>query len=450
MSYSSNGRRPIELASKSSHHHIINDPEVQRVLGRIYRPPRDAGASIEEMCVPHVLPAENPIEFFITVDGGYTETAIEKEYPSRLIHFMQFGALYFKTDDLTSIGRMPFIAPEDMAKLKNIQRLKLVLPTKGVRFNDETSLKGTVLKAVYEFFLNNTLSESHNLLDTLAWFIFKRYKGGKKNQEDTVWFLDTNPLSPTNAGVDLKESEMDASTFTFPCPETGGRIYLTDVFRLQQRIDEELGATGILGYLDNAIQHLILIHIIRHLLASNPSVLKKVLFIKDGPASFSGLPAPMHKPMLDLVNWLLDRHNICMAGLEKSGAFVEHANSIRDRMKPGSILILNDSYIYNRISPGEENPNRPYADTSYYSHKVIYKTTKDKMYVVTLPVRALKKAPSADDIPNLHAVLANIEKLQCDMYDSAIFPVALVNKLVSLSAFPSQQILQAFARSTVG
>jgi hypothetical protein len=72
------------------------------------------------------------------------------------------------------------------------------------------------------------------------------------------------------------------------------------------------------------------------------------------------------------------------------------------------------------------------------------------MYVVSLPVRKLLKNPTADDIPNLHMILANVEKLQCDMYDSAIFPVALVNKLVSLSAFPSQQILQAFARATVG
>ncbi len=41
------------------------------------------------------------------------------------------------------------------------------------------------------------------------------------------------------------------------------------------------------------------------------------------------------------------------------------------------------------------------------------------------------------------------EALHCDMYDSALFPVALVNKLVSLSAHPSQRILQKFASQTI-
>lgn len=35
------------------------------------------------------------------------------------------------------------------------------------------------------------------------------------------------------------------------------------------------------------------------------------------------------------------------------------------------------------------------------------------------------------------------------MYDNSLIPVALANKLVSLSEHPSQQILKAFARSSV-
>lgn len=71
------------------------------------------------------------------------------------------------------------------------------------------------------------------------------------------------------------------------------------------------------------------------------------------------------------------------------------------------------------------------------------------MYVVSIPVRELKKKPLAADLPNLQVILNNVEALHCDMYDSALFPVALVNKLVSLSAHPSQRILQKFANQTV-
>jgi hypothetical protein len=46
---------------------------------------------------------------------------------------------------------------------------------------------------------------------------------------------------------------------------------------------------------------------------------------------------------------------------------------------------------------------------------------------------------------NLQAILTNVEKLRCDMYDNALLPVALANKLVSLSDHPSSKILQKFA-----
>ena len=44
---------------------------------------------------------------------------------------------------------------------------------------------------------------------------------------------------------------------------------------------------------------------------------------------------------------------------------------------------------------------------------------------------------------------ANIEKLKCDMYDNALLPVALANKLVSLAQFPSSRILHRFAVDTM-
>ena len=38
MSYSSVGKKPFEKASKSSHHHIINDEVVQSALSNFYIP----------------------------------------------------------------------------------------------------------------------------------------------------------------------------------------------------------------------------------------------------------------------------------------------------------------------------------------------------------------------------------------------------------------------------
>ncbi|NEO28698.1 MAG: NurA domain-containing protein, partial [Kamptonema sp. SIO4C4] len=311
-----------------------------------------------------------------------------------------------------------------------------------------STLKESVLKAVFEFFSHNTLDENKSLIDTLAWFIFKRYKLNDRTEEEKRWNLATNPLTLEGNQIVLRERDMDRN-YTFSCPETGGKIYLTDIFRLHEVIDEETGAAGILGYLLNTVEHLIMIHIIRQLINIQPEKLKQVFFIKDGSTGFFGQTALLHDPMQDLVNWLLDHHNILLAGLEKSGAFVDHAQAIQKNLEPGKALILTDDYIYRYILPGSGDPNRPYASTSNYGHKVIFKTKGGQMYVVSVPVRELKKNPTEADLPNLQVILNNVEALRCDMYDSALFPVALVNKLVSLSAHPSQRILQKFASQSV-
>ena len=71
------------------------------------------------------------------------------------------------------------------------------------------------------------------------------------------------------------------------------------------------------------------------------------------------------------------------------------------------------------------------------------------MYVVSLPVEMLKPEPMEGDIPNLRAILTHIEQLKCDMYENALLPVALANKLVSLAAVPSSKILESFAKSSM-
>ena len=446
MSYSAKGNRPAEWASKSSHHHIIKDEAVQEILERLWMPDADPGPGLAERIHEHDPVNDSRIQHVIAVDGGYTETVVRKEYPSSTIHFFQFGAVLIKLDDLEHIARSPFISPEDMARLKNIERLKLPLPTRGLRLNDEESLCDTVRRLVHEFFLKETLGEQHNLLDTLAWFVFRRYKGGIRTADEAEWVLSSHPVNGVDGAVVLHESEMSPDgTFN----KDGHILYLTDIFRLHEIIDEESGAAGICSFLAGVIEHLILVHIIRHLLAQRPSVLGGTLFLIDRPTGFFGQTARLHIAMFDLVRWLFQEHELYLAGLEKSGAFVDHAAQIGEKMGKGTYLILDDQYIYRYISPGKEDPNRPYASSSYYGHKVIFKNRYGQMHVVSVPVPELKKFPAKVDLPNLDEILTHVESLRCNMYDSALLPIALANKLVSLAAHPSTKILQQFARDSV-
>ena len=237
---------------------------------------------------------------------------------------------------------------------------------------------------------------------------------------------------------------------TFRCPFCKERIYLTDVFRLHEAVDNELGGEGILGYVMTLLEQILLVHLIRIILKTKPALLDEILFIKDGPLAFFGQTANMHKPMRALVNYLFDKQNLYLAGLEKSGPFVDHAGEISKTLTDGTVLVIDNDYIYKYILPGKADPSNPYGRTTYYGNKVIFKATDTRVYVITLPTREIMTNPEKADFPNIDVILTNIERLKCDMYESSLIPVALANKLVSLSNHPSSTILKKFAKGTMG
>lgn len=439
---SRSGRRPYETASKSSHSYIINDPAVVNFIGKCNLPKQASETELQNHYILEVDEIErNPINHVIAIDGGYSEVYVKKEFPSSTLAFFQFGALVFHISDLIEISKQAFIDPEDIAKLKNIQRLKLTIPTKNITFDGQRSLTHSVQKALYDFFMDEPKGEP--LIETLRWFIFEEY-----GSVVPKWNLATCPNPDVeHHSVILDKSKMQKG-YSFECDHCGEEIYLTDVFRLHEAIDDEIGAGGILGYLTTLIEQVILIHLIRLILKTKPSLFSEILFIKDGPLAFFGQTANMHKPMRKLANYLLGKHDLFLAGLEKSGVFVEHADEISKRLRPGEILLLDNEYIYKYIIPGKADPNKPYARTSYYGGKLIYKSKDERIYVVTIPVDNEKVvlSPAKQDFKNIDIILRNIEKLKCDMYDSSLIPVALVNKLVSLADHPSSVILEKFAK----
>ena len=58
----------------------------------------------------------------------------------------------------------------------------------------------------------------------------------------------------------------------------------------------------------------------------------------------------------------------------------------------------------------------------------------------TIPTDIETADPQPQNFFGFETSLQATDLLHCDMYDDALFPVALANKLVSLSAHPSQRI----------
>ena len=444
MAYSSRyGKRPQELASMSSHSNIINDPEVREFLENCEYPKGKEEISINETLIIDInYPDSNQVKHIIAVDGGYSTVPVRKTFPSSLLTFFQFGTLLLSADDLDLISDQAFISREAMTKLKDLERDKLVLPTKNVAYNKSNSLVESVRQSISRFFQRK--DDGTNLLETLRWFLYEEYN----KPIDSYQLASCPHCHETRIDLNRKKFRSDYSQ---DCENCGRSILITDIFRFHEIIDNETGAGGILGYLTNLIEHFNLIHQIKNVKASKPELLQSFMFIKDGPLAFFGQTAGLHKPMRRLCNFLFQTNNLFFAGLEKSGAFVEHADEIKDLIKPGQALILDNKHIYQNILPGDPETPDPYGSTSYYSSKLIFKSRDERMHVVTLPVdnESIVLNPQRKDFNNLDMILWNIEKLRCDMYDNAIIPVALANKLISLSNHPSSVILEKFATKTV-
>ncbi len=435
--------KPFERASKTSHTNIINDVIVKSFLSRCHLP--RYAEEVDDQDIQEVMmedPDYNPIKTIITIDGGYTNVAVREEFPSAMIAFIQFGVLFFEVKDLMGLKEKPFIDPEDMAKLQNIQRLKLVIPTRGITVDDEIDFSSSVRRSIYDFFM--TQPEKNGFMEALSWLLFEEYTG-----HNGEWHLASCPYHcDLVGGIRIRKEDL-SDKFTVKCPCCGRILYLTDALRLHEIIDNELGAGGILGYLTTSIEQIIVAYLIKQILSIKPDLLSQTLFVKDGPLAFFGQTANIHKPMRKLMSYLNARYKIFLVGLEKSGPFVEHAAQISQKMKPRQALLLGNRYIYKYIIPGYAIEDKPYASSSYYGNKLIYKSEYENVYVATIPSLEAKVEPCFEDYLNIQEVLFNVAALKCDLYYNSLVPVVLANKLVSLADHPSSDLLKAFAKESM-
>lgn len=447
MAYAGGRRKPFERASKISHAQIINSAAVREMLERCALPTIDAPEELETnlVAIPETPPAH--IDKVVAVDGSLAETPVRPTYPSASVTFFTCGPLLFGLRHLDELAAQPTIDPADMAKLKQISRHSLALPTANVSL-DGLDLTGSVRRALHEFLC--TTRAGTRLQDGLRWLLFEHFHAGGPDR----WEVPACPYGCGQAPLVLNDSDGDDEA---ACPGCSKPVYLLDALRLHERIDDDTGAGAVSAYVLSALETIALVDVVRQILENfGPTHLRTTVFIKDGPLAAFGVTSGLKRPLEAMCIHLMTAGSggssvLNLAGLEKSGPFVEHAEAISDRIPAGHALLLTDRYIRQHIKPGTAaSADDVYGRTTYWGNKLFFKAADGNMYVPSLPAGELRSAPAPTDFSNLFETLAVIGQLRCSMYDNALLPVALANKLVSLSEFPSTEILRTFATDAVG
>lgn len=438
-------RKPFERASMCNHSQIITHECVQNILNNCILPEDDL-ANIKCPQGFNVDSQErNKIKHILSIDGGYAETFIKSGFPSASIVFFNFGALLFELADLENLETSVIINPEDLKKLKEIGKIPLALPSQNILIKGSEDFTHGVRKIVFDFFCNkeNSALKGESFIEALQWLIFEGWdtkKGSIKLDFCPYQGCEGDKIMFSNSNQKIAE-----------CPKCHKEVYLTDYFRFHEVINEPNGARGMFGYLSSLIEQLILVQVIKYIYTNNKQMLAKIVFIKDGPLAFFGQTFRLYEPMRKLMKHLFiagdaGKSIINLVGIEKSGPFVEHAFFIQEKLEKNHYYILDTEYIGKYIAPSSQDP---YGENTYYGSKVIYKTEEGDILVLSIPVNEYLSKPQRENFSNIDVVLSVLSKLKCNMYENSVVPIALINKLVSISEFPSSKILEKFVKKSI-
>ena len=172
-------------------------------------------------------------------------------------------------------------------------------------------------------------------METLKWLAYEKWLGGRKQLPD------------------FQCPHCDSERATLPydaeqgvCSKCGKGLFITDMLGFHLDMVEEAASDSVATAYMNIHETLLLFTGIRHFWQTNRDILKRCLFIKDGPlqirAQYSKLVNPIRR---FLIHALEQGTPICIVGQEKTGAFVEHLELIGKDCPVGHLFIPDHNYI---------------------------------------------------------------------------------------------------------
>jgi hypothetical protein len=204
----------------------------------------------------------------------------------------------------------------------------------------------------------------------------------------------------------------------------------------------------------NVLEHLTMCAYLGYLSEVSPERLSRTGFVMDGPLAIFDTPAWLHEPILDTINEIYESQRsegytppiIC--GIEKSGSFRDHAENIEEKMEPGSVLGMNNDYIYNYVMSG--TTDLEYGSKTYYGRKFIYKSASERVFVLTLP-EITESGPShePDSYPLMRSTLDALRSVETALYDDATIPVTLAHQRASIPLKTGSRVLELFSKESV-
>ncbi|MET8386500.1 hypothetical protein ABZV14_26205 [Streptosporangium canum] len=446
-----------EKASRLGHVGTVRNEAVKAALQRwtitSARPSsRDA---IDELCSPledlPLIGKLDDVDFSITVDGSDTEVETTRDHPTVKVGYLRVAGSVVRLDVFRSLAQVRYVDPREVRRSHTEYAFDVALPGSQLA---RPGMSGVdTWRAELDAFLQSSRFDSSTSM-TLADGLLALH--GTRGTPATKVALRVCP------GCGLKATDiatLAVTTTGSTCPSCNAQLYLADVLRTHEEYNVEGSNFTPMGRVMTAAERLMSLCYLNFFADTAPDVLRHTIFITDGPLALFGPLAPLKRRfqehLSDLSSWCAQRGLVAplIVGIEKSGAFVEHAEQIKDLIPTGYVMRLTNDYI-NRISGRPANNH--YGVDEFYGRRFIYRTRAgDPLVITVLPAPGLSPYDGGTEVegwdayPTLRLICDVLDSLRTRMYQHAVVPMALAHSAAALPLGVGRSVLTMMAQQNI-
>lgn len=455
-----------ELADKTSHNDIVQNPDVEEFLKKCHKIDDIDGEELSSAGQWFEAPIDckfHKPDNIISIDGSFYESSVQQKFPSKKVGFIKVGVVLLQGKSLSSIqGSSRFVDPYEVAKIKeNNESYSFVLPSTNIVYDDCDDVQESFRRALDEQFdrlRDKKDDQNTSLKNTL--FKMASYLEGCDTERV---MLSKCPSCKSTDNIYINKDDKEPK-----CPHCGKRLYLTDVLRVWEQVADVTSNQSALSRTMNIVERLLAIHYIRSIVESlkesYANTLENLCFFIDGPLAVFGEPAKFHACFMKYLHELnqtmrsLNKSDILMIGIQKSGAVNDYLNLIKDHIKNGEVYCLSDD-IRNKYITFNKNPaSDTFGKETYFGQDFLYKNKKGSVFVFNVPYPFEEKSKEENfkyeksnitNYKNIKIYTDLLDEFDCNLYENALIPTILAHKYTAISLAPGSKVLDLLSKSKI-
>ncbi len=446
-----------EKASRLGHVGTVRSEAVLSALQRwtITSSRPKSGEEIKENCRPLSDLQQHgkleDIDFSITIDGSDTEVETTREHPTVKVGYLRVAGSVVRIDAFREQAKLRYVDPRIVRQSHTEYAFDVALPGSQLALPGMSGVD--TWRSELDAFLHGSRFDSSTSMTLADGLLALHGTRGDPAKEVALRVCPSCRLKATD------DQPIPVAADGGTCPGCAGDLHLADVLRTHEEYNVEGSNFTPMGRVMTAAERLMSICYLNFFADEAPEVLRHTVFVTDGPLALFGPLAPLKRRfqehLSDLTAWCAKRSLVAplVVGVEKSGAFVEHAELIKDFIPVGHVMRLTNAYI-NRISGRSESNH--YGVDEFYGRRFIYRTTTgDPLVITVLPAPNQSPYEGGDTVegwdayPTLRLICELLDSLRTRMYEHAVIPVALAHSAAALPLGVGRSVLTMMAQQNI-